>query len=358
MNQQPMLLVDDSLLAGTVNVMPRQWLAGLRVKTFTSGERPAISPELQAATAILTRSVSPIDAEVLARAANLRAVATTSSGTDHIDSAALQTLDVPLFTGRGGNAPGVHDWVLWALWRAWGLPLTSGGARGKTVVVVGCGAVGRLVTTALGQWGAEVLQVDPPRARRDVNFAGVSLDEAIARRPDAVTLHVPLTHRGPDATAHLLNATRLQHLRGAAVLNAARGPVLDEQKAATMRKASHLSFLALDTFANEPTPSRAVIEAADLATAHIAGHSIEGKLRVSALPIQGLRDHLGLAKTVDLDDQIRARRQNPPGGIGPAINPLVALDGASRALKDGAAPFKTLRAQHWRCEMQPLWGQR
>ena len=338
------LLIDTHHHHAAARVLPQSWLDGFSTSVYEP-RRPTDRVEgdfdLSEAEVLVVRSVTRVDADVLKRAPRLRAVVTCSSGFDHLDVDALRARGVAWFHGRGGNAVAVTEWVLWALHRQWGLAYQpSRSLVGRRVIVVGCGAVGACVMAALRGLGAEVVAVDPPRGRRDPNFEGVSLEEALAGGCDALTLHVPRVYAGPDATHHLIGPSQLEALRGAAVLNAARGGVLDETAAVAERRAGRISGLWLDTFEREPEIAAETLALCDGATPHIAGHSVEGKLKVAWAPMSAVRAHLQLPEIASVD---------LPEIVCP--DAFVALDQSSRALRDGTE-FVSLRAQHRRREGQ------
>ena len=344
------LLVDAGVLDGSARALPSSWLDGLETLGYPLRDLPACLANAQDTQGLLLRSVTPLTATTLQGLPRLRVVGTLSSGTDHIDEAALDARGIALCTGRGGNAQAVAQWVTWALARLWHLDLGAQALRGRSVLVVGVGAVGAVVAAKLEALGATILRCDPPRARREPAFASTDLDEALAQRPDAVTVHVPLTRGGADPTLGLIDGRRLAQLRGALLLGAARGGVIDEGAALQARAGGELGGLALDTFDGEPRPRAEVVAAADLATPHIAGHTIEGKLRVAALAMQGLRRHLGL-DAVDLQTAIGAARS--AAGLAPCAEPFAALDAADRALRQACASgqsFDAARHGHLRSE--------
>src|SRR5205807_62536 len=112
------------------------------------------------------------------------------------------------------------------------------------------------------------LLCDPPRQRREGGDF-LSLEQILARC-DLVTLHVPLTRSGEDATFHLVDARRLRS--GAVLVNACRGEVLDSESALAVD-----NVLLLDVLEGEPAPDRRLVARAAIATPHIAGHSLDGK---------------------------------------------------------------------------------
>ncbi len=343
---EPTILVDDSLLTGAVNVLPMHWLEGARVVAYTSGSL-ADAP-LHEADGLLLRSVTRVGPEEIARAGKLAGVATLSSGTDHVDEDALDARGIGFFTGRGGNAIAVADWVHWSLWCASGRGSREGFLQGKTALVVGCGAVGTLVDERLRQLGATTILCDPPRARRDSGFASMEIDAALAIAPEIITLHTPLVRAGADATLHLLDADRLQRCRDAIVINAARGDVLDATSAAELRRQGHLAGLYLDTFPNEPNVDAALVQACDAATPHVGGHSIEGKLRVAAWPLAALRKHLGLPPVIELQAAIDSAIADRPADR--TEDPFASLDETDAEFRADPGPFRRHRGGQFRTE--------
>ena len=354
----PHLLIDSVHAACAPHVLPRGWLAGFDLSVYAPGDPAQVlagPADLGSADALMLRSVTRVTAAQVAQARRLSAVATCSSGTDHIDLSALSPAGISAFSGRGGNAIAVAEWVAWALARQWRCDLRAPAPwRGRRIIVVGVGAVGGCVSALAAQLGATVVKVDPPRATRDPAFAAdptqMTLTRALAEPCDALTLHVPLVPDGAYPTVGLIGAAELGRLAGACVLNAARGGVLDEPTAAAARRAGALSGLWCDTFLNEPRPDPSFVDACDGATPHIAGHSIAGKLKVAWLPMMALRAHFDLPAALDLAAAVTAAR----GDEAPFDH---VLDGTSAAMAGLAgADFRPLRAAHRRQEGGLLTG--
>jgi len=105
-----------------------------------------------------------------------------------------------------------------------------------------------------------------------------------------LTVHTPLTHEGPHPTCHLLDARRLALLKpDALVINAARGGIIDEEA-----WLMHAGDKVVDCWENEPSIRNALLDAALLATPHIAGHSTDSKLRGGVMASNALRAYLHL----------------------------------------------------------------
>ena len=311
------------------------------------------SPGAQAAHAALVRSRTRVDAAFLSAHPNLRWVATASSGTEHLDRAALlapppRGRPAVAFTGAsGGNAQAVADWVEVALKRLRphlpGLPQGPGlPLGGITVAIVGVGAVGRAVADRVEGLGATVLLNDPPRAAREPGFAArhTPLAEALLRA-DVLTLHVPLQ----ADTRHIMGPHALATFRGRAVLNAARGGVLDEA-AAVAWAASTGGRLALDVYEGEPSAvSPAHIAAATVATPHVAGHTAEGKAALINRCLTWLGRELGLPLGTHSGDAVATAahaRGRLVAARGDAPAARAALLEAEAALRSGL-PFDKAR---------------
>lgn len=351
----PRLLVDVAVLNGSAAALPLSWLDGFDLHAFAP--RDLAGTSARDADAVLVRTVTRVDRLALLQLPRLQHVATLSSGTDHLDLKALRERGAGVSTGRGGNARAVADWVQWAVarmgWPAPGAGSAAGDLAGRCVLVVGLGAVGSVVAARLAQRGARVLACDPLRAVVEAGFAHVDLDTALACRPHLVSLHVPLERDGRHPTASLLNEARLATLRGSIVLNAARGGVLDETRAAELRAAGVIEGLGLDCWVGEPQPHGDVVAACDVATPHIAGHSLEGKLDVAWRAVRGLRAAFGLGVPPALADAVRAAvAARPP----PFADPFACLDACDQSLRATLAQpggFEAVRHAHRRTERGP-----
>lgn len=250
------------------------------------------------ADVLLVRSVTPVTAELLA-GTPVRFVGTCTIGTDHLDLPGLAAAGITVASAPGCNARGVVEYVLSCLLT---LSERTGQAwRGKTVGVIGVGAVGGRLVSTLAALGVQCLRCDPPLA--DAGETGLaSLDELIAGA-DVITCHVPLAHNGAHPTYRLFDQARLQALRqGAWLINSSRGPVIDNQAlAAVMTQRPDLQ-VALDVWEYEPEVDPALARLCALATPHIAGYSLDGKLRGTAQIYAALCDYLQQPAPAQLTD--------------------------------------------------------
>ena len=243
---------------------------------------------LHAADALIVRSITQVNDTLLADS-SVRFIGTCTIGTDHIDHSALAQRDIAFASAPGCNAEAVVDYVLSSL-------LTLAERDGwqlseRTVGIVGVGNVGSRLQARLTAMGVATLACDPPRAAAEDTQVFHSLD-ALIERCDVFCLHTPLTRQGPNATYQLLNAQRIEELApGSVLLNAGRGDCVDGL-ALRSRLAGKGDISAIvDVWEEEPDIDAGLRDLVSLATPHIAGHSLDGKLRGTWMIEQALARH-------------------------------------------------------------------
>ena len=212
--------------------------------------------------ALFVRTRTQVDSALL-HGTRVRFVATATIGTDHLDIPYLEKQGVAWASAPGCNAQAVCDYVEEAI---------SQFENGKTLGLVGCGHVGSKVKAMAERRGMRVLVSDPPK--------GMHLPlEQLAAEADVITFHTPLTRTGAFPTYHLCDAAFLSHCRaGTLIINAARGGVVDEE--ALLQSGLPC---AIDTWEGEPDINRDLLRYAWLASYHIAGYSLEGKINASQM---------------------------------------------------------------------------
>jgi erythronate-4-phosphate dehydrogenase len=247
---------------------------------------------------LLVRSVTKVTRELL-EGTPVRFVGTCTIGTDHLDLDYFKEAGIQWSSAPGCNARGVVDYVLGSL-------LTLAEIEGADLTqrsygVVGAGQVGGRLIEVLRGLGWNVLVCDPPRqAEEGGNY--VSLEEIIARC-DVISLHTPLTKSGALSTWHLLDRPRLQQLKhGAWLINAARGPIVDNSALREVLLEREDLQAVLDVWEQEPLVDVALAELCVIGTPHIAGYSLDGRQRGTAQIYQALCAHLGQTPTISLDD--------------------------------------------------------
>ncbi|WP_312243984.1 4-phosphoerythronate dehydrogenase PdxB [Stutzerimonas nitrititolerans] len=247
---------------------------------------------------LLVRSVTRVDRELL-EGSRVRFVGTCTIGTDHLDLDYFEEAGIAWASAPGCNARGVVDYVLGSL-----LALAEGEGvelADRRYGVVGAGEVGGRLVEVLRGLGWNVRVCDPPRQARETGeFVG--LDEII-EECDVISLHTPLILEGEHATFHLLDQARLERLRpGAWLINASRGAVVDNAALREQLAQRPDIQAVLDVWEDEPQVDVALAELCWIATPHIAGYSLDGKLRGTAQIYQAFCASRGLEPKVELNE--------------------------------------------------------
>ena len=235
-----------------------------------------IGPQhLKNADALMIRSKTKASRDLLANSP-VRFVGTATAGFEHIDFQWLENNNIQWIASPGCNAPSVADYILTALLflhTTKGLPL-----EGKTMGIIGVGQVGGRIAERAQALGLRILLNDPPRANQEGSEAFTSL-ETLLVESEIVTLHVPLITEAPWPTLKMANAAFFEKMKsGAVFINASRGKVLDADALLQAKAAGKISLTILDVWNPEPCIRTEILDLADIGTAHIAGHSLEGKL--------------------------------------------------------------------------------
>ncbi len=232
------------------------------------------------ADALLVRSITRVNAELLANT-RVRFVGSATSGVDHIDQAYLRHSNIEFAHAPGCNADAVADYVCSAL-AALGVDL--GQPAGLSFGIVGLGQVGSRLANRLHNLGFNIKAYDPYLKPSQSEFLG-AWDEAATC--DIISLHVPLTSDGKYPTHHLLAAEQLAALPEQLILiNAARGAVIDNHALAAILPHRTGWHTVLDVWEGEPAPNSGLLQQVDIATPHIAGHSLQAKSRGAGMVYQ------------------------------------------------------------------------
>lgn len=228
---------------------------------------------------LIVRSETKVDSNLL-EGSRVKFVGTVTIGTDHVDEEYLAKNKIAFVSAPGSNANSVGEYMTAAL-----LELAHSNhfsLRDKTIGIVGVGNVGSNVWRKAEAMGMQVLLNDPPLERQGSNYPLQSIEKLM--EADIITLHVPMTRTGPDATYHLFDEKRISKMkRGAILFNTSRGGVVEGKSLKHTLLDGHLLTAVLDVWEGEPNIDVSLLELVSLGTPHIAGYSLDGK--VNALQI-------------------------------------------------------------------------
>jgi phosphoglycerate dehydrogenase-like enzyme len=251
-----------------------------------------------------------LGAEQLDAAARCLAAFQPNAGTDMVDIAHAATLGIPVANAPGENARAVAEWVVMAILAmlkdvvrnhlgvlAGRWDMVAAGRTGvhelgdRTVGIIGLGRIGQDVAARLAPFDlARLVYADvvaaPAEVEQRLGLERLEIDEVCAVS-DALTLHAPLL----PSTRGLLDARRIAlMLKGAVVVNTARGALIDEPALCQALAAGHLRGAALDVFAEEPPPVDSPLRALPnvLLSPHLAGSTNEARERMMANALRNL----------------------------------------------------------------------
>ena len=232
------------------------------------------SDTVKDADILVVRSETKVDRSLL-EGSKVKFVGTVTIGTDHCDLAYLDSHGIGFASAPGSNANSVAEYVTAAL-LTWA-QRTKQELQGKSIGVVGVGNVGKKVARMARILGLTVHLNDPPLRRTTGDPSYLPLDELMGA--DFVTLHVPLTRTGEDATHHFFHESRLGKIKkGSVLINTSRGAVVESSALCSALQSRHLSAAILDVWEGEPDIDIDLLDKVMLGTPHIAGYSLDGKL--------------------------------------------------------------------------------
>ena len=243
--------------------------------------------------ALIIRSRTKVDKELIDRATNLKLVARPGTGLDNVDVDYAKSKGITVVNSPESLVEAVAEHVtLLMLAMSRRLVLADASTKagkwekntlmgreleGKVLGIVGLGRIGRRIAEIAGVLGMSILIYDvipiPPDVIAKLRCKIVSLDE-LFNSSDFVTLHVPMT----DDTRHLVNASRLAQMkRGSFIINTSRGGVVDEDSLAAALTKGQIGGAALDVFEKEPPSGPIMTAPGVILTPHIGGQTEEAQ---------------------------------------------------------------------------------
>jgi D-3-phosphoglycerate dehydrogenase len=301
------LITPRSLTAGGHPALARLSGSGYEVVLGPAGTMPSAADLVRLLPGCVgwLAGVERITDDVLAAAPDLRVISRNGTGVDAIDLAAARRRGIEVRRAEGANARGVAELAI-ALILALARSIPVSDARikaggwerrkgvelaGKTLGIVGCGKIGRIVAGLATGLGMRVLGHDP-FAEDSGDLPLVPLDDLVATS-DMISLHCP----PPADGSPLLDARRLRSTRaGVLIVNTARHDLIDIPALMAAIDRGHVAGAAIDVFDAEPPLDRAHL-ASDriIATPHIGGLTDESVDRAVDAAVDNLLEALATA---------------------------------------------------------------
>jgi D-3-phosphoglycerate dehydrogenase / 2-oxoglutarate reductase len=287
----PVVLIADKLAESTVAALGDQ----VEVRWVDGPDREKLLAALPEADALLVRSATTVDAEVLAAGSKLKIVARAGVGLDNVDVDAATARGVLVVNAPTSNIHSAAEHaVALLLAAARQIPAADATLRehtwkrssfsgteifGKIAGVVGLGRIGQLVAQRLAAFGAHIVAYDPYVSQARAAQLGIellTLDELLLAA-DFISVHLPKTKE----TAGLINSEALAKTKpGVIIVNAARGGLIDEQALADAVRSGHVRGAGLDVFGTEPCTDSPLFDLPQVVvTPHLGASTVEAQDR-------------------------------------------------------------------------------
>ena len=269
---------------------------GFTVETLEELNYECLLRQAVDADYLLVSGRLPIDEGVLSVAKNLKMIQRTGVGTEMLDMEAIKKHGIPVYVNKGVNARSVAEHTLTlmlcclknipqidrnikqGIWKKQQTGVSCNELYGKTVGLVGLGAIGRQVATYLKVLGAKVLYTDvfraPQKIEQELSLTYVPSFMELLPQVDILSFHCPLTPDNKD----MLNAGTIKLMKdGAMVVNTARGKLIEPKALYGALSNGKLRMAALDVHDEEPIPRDYSLASLDnvILTPHIAGLTYE-----------------------------------------------------------------------------------
>ena len=302
-HMRPLTIVADSNIASLDEFFNASTLGqhNKRPVNIISVAGRAINAQLLAAyqpDVLLIRSVTPVSAALLANNNSVQFVGSATIGTDHVDQAYLAARNITFANAAGCSKHSVAQYVLTAIltlrpqyWQQSPPPVTLG--------IIGLGNIGSTLAQYAYDLGWQVLGCEPLLPASNINNASF---EQVLSQSNVISLHVPLTDKkdatnpnGSDyPTRHLIDKEALAAMPvDTMLINSARGPVINADALQTDIARTGRQVV-LDVFEHEPEIAESLLSKLAIATAHIAGYTLEGKLRGTQMIYDALCEKLAV----------------------------------------------------------------
>jgi D-3-phosphoglycerate dehydrogenase len=288
---RPVVLIAEKLAPSVLDVFGD----GIEVRHVDGTDRPALLEAVKEADALLVRSATKVDAEVLAATTRLKVVARAGVGLDNVEVPAATERGVMVVNAPTSNivsaaehavalllsvarqVPAAHATLQAGTWKRSsfnGIEL-----NGKTVGVVGLGKIGQLFAARIAAFGVTLIAYDPYVSAARAAQLGIELVtlEELLERSDAISIHLPKT---PE-TKGLIGADQLAKAkRGVIIVNAARGGLVDEQALADAVREGQVGGAGIDVFSTEPTTESPLFGVPNIVvTPHLGASTTEAQDR-------------------------------------------------------------------------------
>ncbi len=298
------VLIPDKLSREGLEVLQAADAFHLTAGSLSRSEALAAAAD---ADALIIRSATRVDAEFLAAAPRLKAIARAGAGVDNVDLAAATARGIPVMNTPGANtiATAEHTFaLLLALLRhipaghqallegRWERGLMGTELKGKTLGIIGLGRIGRAVARRALAFDMTVVACDPRLVVGEVVDGALIVPlEDLLSRSDIISLHAPAN----ESTRQMINAQSIARMKdGVRIVNTARGVLIDAEALAAAIRAGKVAGAAVDVYPVEPPAADYPLIGLPgvIHTPHLAASTHEAQVAVAVQAAEQIRDGL------------------------------------------------------------------
>lgn len=302
---KPFIVVTDGMSSEVFDELKK--VSEFEVHPSAKISQDELKTLLPKANALVIRSATKPNQELINQAPNLKYIIRAGEGTDNIDKAycAKKGIKVSNTPGANNNSAGEHALALmltllrktakadadmkkgnWNKNIFKGFELTE-----KTVGIIGFGRIGQILAKRLAGFEPEILFYDPHFKGESPFPYAKQVEELreLCALSDIISVHVPKT----KDTTGLINSELLNVMKEEAILiNAARGGIVNEKDLIEALKDEKIAGAGLDVFESEPLPANSELLELEnvLLTPHLGGNTVEAQLRVGQMALHQLKE--------------------------------------------------------------------
>ena len=327
---KPIVLIAEELSPATVEALGPDF----DVRSVDGTDRAALLEALPAASAVLIRSATQMDAEAIGVASALKVIARAGVGLDNVDIKAATTAGVMVVNAPTSNIisaaeltvghilslarhiPAAHGALAQGQWKR--SKYTGVELYEKTIGIIGLGRIGALITARMQAFGTQIVAYDPYVTTARAQQLGVtllSLEDLLAQS-DFITIHMPKT---PETTGMISTAQFALMKPTAFIVNVARGGLIDEDALYAALKSGRIAGAGLDVFVSEPPTDSPLLALENvIVTPHLGASTDEAQEKAGVSVAKSVR--------LALDGELVPDAVNVAGGvIDPTVRPGIPL---------------------------------
>lgn len=332
------------------------------------------SQTIKNATALVIRTRTRCNHELL-DGSSIKSIFTATIGNDHIDMRYCKKSGIAVYNAAGCNANGVVQYVITSLFIT-GRMLNRDVFKDK-LGIIGAGNVGERLAATVSQLGIEVMRCDPPLKMRlqddplcfseeklieqgiDTSFypdrTRLSISDyfslnQVLNSCSVISFHVPLN----EETIGMCSKRFMSSInQGSILINSSRGEIFDEDE--VIRGRSKLGALISDVWSAEPDINLKYLEVTNIATPHIAGYSLEGKINATVFTVRNIAKYFKIDSLIDFlinyppevnSDLIIDSRQSKVEIIARMTEDRFPIMQQDKKLRDNPQNFENLRTEY------------